>query len=71
MLKVMDPNVHQMVLNTEEVPQHLSDSDEDYIATDRDPEQKHPQVLNGATSAPKMEMQRKIGRQSDLIRSLE
>ena len=41
MLKVMDPNVHQMVLNTEEVPRMDQDSDEDYVATDRDPVQKH------------------------------
>ena len=70
MLKVMDPNVHQMVLNVDEVNQN-SNSDEDYVPSETDPVQKHQQILNGVISAPKLEMQRKIGRQSELIRSLE
>ena len=40
MLKVMDPNVHQMVLNIDEINQN-SNSDEDYVASERDPKQKH------------------------------
>ena len=70
MLKVMDPNVHQMVLNIDEMNQN-SNSDDDYVPSDRDPVQKHQQVLAGVISAPKLAMQKKMGRQSDLIRSLE
>ena len=40
MLKVMDPNVHQMVLNVDEINQN-SNSEEDYVPSDRDPVQKH------------------------------
>ena len=70
MLKVMDPNVHQMVLNIDEINQN-SNSEDDYVPSDRDPVQKHQQVLAGVISAPKLAMQQKMGRQSELIKSLE
>ena len=70
LLKVMDPNVHQMVINPDEINQQ-SGSDDDYVPSDTDPVQKHQQVLNGIVSAPKLEMQKKISRQSELIQSLQ
>ena len=70
LLKVMDPNVHQMIINPDEINQQ-SGSDDDYVPSDSDPVQKHQQVLNGIVSAPKLEMQKKISRQSELIQSLQ
>ena len=40
MLKVMDPNVHQMILNPDEV-NHQSGSEDDYVPSESDPVQKH------------------------------
>ena len=55
LLKVMDPNVHQMLINPDEINQQ-SGSDDDYVPSESDPVQKHQQVLNGIVSAPKLEM---------------
>ena len=59
-----------MVINPDIVNQQ-SGSDDEYVPSESDPVQKHQQILNGIVSAPKLEMQKKISRQSELIRSLQ
>lgn len=75
MIKVMDPNVHQMNLHGGKrgsVKKGHADSDDD------DDEYEHRSDLTGVRTVilkggmePKIEMKKKIARQSDLITSLE
>ena len=67
MLKVMDPNVHQLTLSKN----HATDDDSDDGPYDGQSSLTQPTRPTLSTLEPKIEMKRKIARQSDLIVSLE
>ena len=70
MLKVMDPNVHQMTLSRNHAAH--SDDDDDFYEVQQSARtgQTKTVIVKGGLE-PKIEMKRKIARQSDLILSLE
>ena len=63
MLKVMDPNVHQMNL----VHNEIDNSDDERLPTASDLMQAPRSVILRGTREPKIEMKRRIARQNDLI----
>ncbi len=66
MLKVMDPNVHQLSLSRNKPNLDNSDDDVDHQSNITG---NRTVVVRGME--PKIEMKRKLARQSDLILSLE
>ena len=73
MLKVMDPNVHQVVVGRKDKRRFRdgSDDDDDEAFEHRSDVTGNRTVIIQGGIEPKIEMKKKIARQSDLIHSLE
>ena len=69
MLKVMDPNVHQMTLSRNQ--NDVDNSDDEHLITGSDLTSNNRTIILRGSIEPKIEMKRRIARQNDLILSLE